>query len=91
MLLQKINADDETAADANRVDDESSNLYVPPSTVAHHTDSYANYYANWTPELYQQYGLPQEYYQTYNKKPLRKQDSFTELMSDVDPVRVLNT
>ena len=42
-------------------------------------DSYGNYYANWSPELYQKYGLPQEYYQPAlhdSKKSVRRQGPY---------------
>ena len=42
-------------------------------------DSYGNYYANWTPELYQKYGLPQDYYQPAlhdSKKNFRRQGAY---------------
>ena len=44
-----------------------------------YVDSYGNYYANWTPELYQKYGLPQDYYQPAlhdSKKNFRRQGAY---------------
>ena len=83
----QITADESAvASEKNEVEDESSSSYASNEPVQY-TDSYANYYATqWTPELYKQYGLPQDYdsnikkYQDYyaaqhaQRKPLRKQD-----------------
>ena len=83
----QINADEsEVASENNVAENEGSSTYVSNEPVQY-TDSYANYYATqWTPELYKQYGLPQDYdsnikkYQDYyaaqhaQRKPLRKQD-----------------
>ena len=83
----QITADESAvASEKNEVEDESSSSYASDEPVQY-TDSYANYYATqWTPELYKQYGLPQDYdsnikkYQDYyaaqhaQRKPLRKQD-----------------
>ena len=48
-------------------------------------DSYGNYYANWTPDLYQKYGLPQDYYHSAvydQKKPIRRQGAY-EMMTNM--------
>ena len=47
-----------------------------------YTDSYADY-VQWTPELYEKYGLPQNYNQPdLPRKPLRKQD-ISSVMQDM--------
>ena len=72
------------ASETNEVEEDSSNSYASNQQVQY-TDSYANYYATqWTPELYKQYGLPQDYYaaQHAQRKPLRKQD-IVQTMTDM--------
>ena len=81
----QITADESAvASEKNGVEDESSSSYASDEPVQY-TDSYANYYATqWTPELYKQYGLPQDYYaaQHAQRKPLRKQD-IVQTMTDM--------
>jgi len=83
--LSKITADEsEVASERNGVEDEGSSSYASNEAVQY-TDSYANYYATqWTPELYKQYGLPQDYFasQHAQRKPLRKQ-GFAQSMTDM--------
>ena len=57
---------------------EEKNSYFVDEPVPY-IDSYGNYYANWSPELYQKYGLPQEYYQPAlhdSKKSVRRQGPY---------------
>ena len=81
----QITADEsEVASERNGVEDEGSSSYASNEAVQY-TDSYANYYATqWTPELYKQYGLPQDYFasQHAQRKPLRKQ-GFAQSMTDM--------
>ena len=71
----KINADEhQVSEETSKAEDASAaNVYA---------DSYANWYAQWTPELYQKYGLPQNYYQSGSKHPLRKQ-GVADLMAEM--------
>ena len=86
-MLKKINADEDAASNTNIVEDVNSNAYDPNAAITY-TDSYADYYAHWTPEMYQKYGLPQDYFQQFNRKPLkplRKQDVFSQMSNLLGP------
>jgi len=85
--LSKINADEEAASGAKATEDVSSSPYAT-NDVASYADSYANYYAQYLPEITANH---ENYYQAYlrnaaankyQKKPIRKQD-FSAMMSDV--------
>ena len=58
-------------------------------------DSYGNYYANWTPDLYQKYGLPQDYYHSSlhdHKKNVRRQGAYeamTNMLGEDAAVMIL--
>ena len=61
----KINADDHEAShETTNAEDESSEYAYADA----YAGSYDNDYAQWTPELYQKHGLPQNYYQSDNIK-----------------------
>ena len=83
--MLKINGDKDASSESNNDENADKNVYGQNEAVPY-TDSYANYYAQWTPELGQKYGLPQDYYQHHNKRPLKKQDTIagiSALMSDM--------
>ena len=64
--LHKVRAD--ATGSSATYNDENTSSYADADPIPY-IDSYGNYYANWTPELYQKYGLPQEYYPSAIQSP----------------------
>ena len=72
-MLHKVSADEHDSSATYTEENSSAYVDADPIPII---DSYGNYYAHWTPELYQKYGLPQEYYQSTvhsPRKPVRRQ------------------
>ena len=69
--MLKINGDNDASSESNNDENTDKNVCGQNEAVPY-SNSYANYYAQWTPELYQQYGLPQDYYQHHNQRPKKE-------------------
>ena len=86
-LVLKLNADEDTEGNTNRIDVDNVDSREP-NVAAPDTDFHEDYYAHWTPELYQIDGPLPEYLQTLNTTyPTNKQDVFGSLAASDTAVR----